>query len=43
MKIISAAHVLTMNKNLEYIADGAVLINGQTIAAIDKREKLIQQ
>lgn len=43
MKIISAAHVLTMNKNLEYIADGAVLINGQTIAAIDQREKLIQQ
>ena len=28
MKLLSAGHVLTMNSSLDYIQDGAVLVNG---------------
>ncbi len=43
MKLLSAGHVLTMNSSLDYIQDGAVLVNGQVIQAIGKREDLLKQ
>ncbi len=41
MKLLSAGHVLTMNSSLDYIQDGAVLVKGQVIQAIGKREDLL--
>lgn len=43
MKIISADYVLTMNAALDCIAQGAVLIDGSIIQAVDSLHKLTQR